>query len=184
MDKKLKDLLDEELMSLYQRGNYHAFEVLYHRHSGRVFDFLRKRSSEDLSQDLTQVVFEKLHKSRQHYDKKYPFLPWLFTISRNTLFDHLKSAEVKYNKQRDFSVVLDFIPAPQNKSGYDFSNLLEGISANQRRAIELRYLTEWSFEQISQEIKTSPQNVRKLISRGTEKIRSILKEKGDSNSEG
>ncbi len=162
-------------MSLYQRGDYHAFEVLYHRHSGRVFEYLRKRSTEEVSRDLTQTVFEKVHKSRSNYEGRYPFLPWLFTITRNTLFDHTKSAEVKYGQHRERSEILDFIPSPQTNIGYDFSTLLEGLNSNQRRAIELRYLSEWSFEQISQEIKTSPQNVRKLISRATEKIRSILK---------
>lgn len=183
MAKKLKDLLDEELMSLYQGGDYQAFEVLYYRHSSRVFEYLRKRSSEDLSRDLTQTVFEKVHKSRQNYEKKYPFLPWLFTITRNTLFDHFKSAETKYSKKREGPEILDLVPSLETGTGYDFSNLLEGINPNQKRAIELRYLSDWSFEQISQEIKTSPQNVRKLISRGTEKIRSILKQKGESHND-
>ncbi|OQW53830.1 MAG: hypothetical protein A4S09_06330 [Proteobacteria bacterium SG_bin7] len=184
MAKNLKDLLDEELMSLYQGGDYQAFEVLYYRHSGKVFEYLKKRSTEELSRDLTQTVFEKIHKSRQNYEKKYPFLPWLFTITRNTLFDHFKSAESKYSKKREGPEILELIPSPQTSSAaYDFSNLLEGINPTQKRAIELRYLSDWSFEQISEEIKTSPQNVRKLISRGTDKIRSILKQKGESHND-
>lgn len=183
MTKNLKVLLDEELMSLYQGGDYQAFEVLYHRHSGRVFDFLKKRSSSEVASDLIQVVFEKVHKSRKNYEEKYPFLPWLFTITRNTLLDYFKSAEVKYSRQREVSEILDFVPTPQTSAVYDFSTLLEGLNQDQRRAIELRYLADWSFEKISQEIKTSPQNVRKLISRGTKKIRSILKQKGEPSDE-
>ncbi|MEK6579254.1 MAG: sigma factor, partial [Bdellovibrionota bacterium] len=83
----LKDQSDEELMTLYQTGSLAAFDVLFNRHSGRVLAFLRKKVLSETAQDLTQEVFEKLHRSRAKYNPRYPFLPWLFTVSRNVLLD-------------------------------------------------------------------------------------------------
>lgn len=172
---QLAQLSDEELMSLYQSGNYLAFEVLYQRSSGKVFQYLKGKVSAEVAQDLLQEIFIKIHKARGQYSTQYPFLPWLFTISRNTLFDYFKSAVVN-RKSNEISL---------NESGINHSDVapvsldhdidltmaLGHLPENQRRAIELRYLSEWSFEKIADEIKTTPMNVRKLVSRGIKKLR-------------
>lgn len=56
---KLIELSDEELMKRYQFGEFEAFEVLYNRHSGRVFGYLCKRTSRENASDLVQEVFLK-----------------------------------------------------------------------------------------------------------------------------
>ena len=60
-------------------------------------------------------------------------------------------------------------------SEYDLSAALSGLPHIQRRAIELRYMNEWSFEKIAEEMSTTPENSRQIISRGIKKIRSFLK---------
>src|SRR5438046_324640 len=89
---------DEELMSLYQTGEYSAFEIIYSRHSGRVFEYLRKRTAVETARDLLQEIFLKVHRSRGQYSSQYPFLPWLFAISRNVLFDFLRLNETRVSQ--------------------------------------------------------------------------------------
>lgn len=163
-------------MVLYQSGEYLAFEELYRRHSSKVFEYLKKKVSAEISQDLLQEIFMKMHKARNQYSSEYPFLPWLFTISRNTLFDYFKSL-----KKTTVISAIDFdIPTSEAVSvGVDVDvNLaaaLKNLPENQKRAIELRYLEDWSFEKIAEEIRTSPENVRQLVGRGLKKIRSGFK---------
>jgi len=166
---QLESLTDEDLMSLYQSGEYLAFEELYSRHSGKVFEYLKKKVSAETSQDLLQEIFLKIHKAREQYSKQYPFLPWLFTISRNALFDYFKSI-------KKFS---DIFPEQTNDNPQNIelnlAGALKSLPENQRRAIELRYLEEWTFEKIADDIKTTPDNVRQLISRGLKKARNGFK---------
>lgn len=153
-------------MTLYKQGEYPAFEELYARHVAKVFDYLKKRVTIDVAQDLTQEIFLKIHKGRSQYLEQYPFLPWLFTISRNALYDYFKLTKT--------SDVFNFEQAISSEPASNDLNLalaLKGLPENQRRAIELRYLEEWSFEKIAKDIKTSPDNVRQLISRGLKKVR-------------
>lgn len=164
-------------MTLYQSGDFAAFEILYRRHSGRVFEYLKKKVEARSAQELLQETFEKLHRSRAKYNAQYPFLPWLFTISRNTLFDFFKTAEAKVSQSSTSSpVLLDNLVAAvtETHSQHDISSILGALPPNQKRAIELRYLHDWSFEKIADDMKISEANTRQVISRGLKKIRSLL----------
>ena len=161
-------------MTLYQNGDYAAFECLYQRHSGRVFQYFRGKVSGEVAQDLLQETFMKIHRSRAQYQPQYPFLPWLFTVARNNLNDFFKSTDQNVIK---IELDADSIPLPALPvtSEHDLTAAISGLPHTQRRAIELRYLNEWSFEKIAEEMKTTPENTRQIISRGIKKIRSLLK---------
>ena len=164
-------------MILYQAGDFTSFEVLYKRHSGRVFEYLKKKVSVTSAQDLLQETFEKLHKSRGKYNSNYPFLPWLFTISRNVLFDSFKAAESKVSQNSTSSpVLLDNLVSviSEAHSSHDISLVLKTLPHDQKKAIELRYLRDWSFEKIATDMKKSEINIRQLISRGLKKLRLAL----------
>jgi RNA polymerase sigma-70 factor (ECF subfamily) len=171
------DLSDEELMVLYQGGDFAAFEILYRRHSGRIFEYLKKKVDITHAQELLQDTFEKLHRSRVKYNAQYPFLPWLFTISRNALLDFYKTAETKVLQSSSSApILLDNLVAvvADAQSPHDISAILSELPQNQRRAIELRYLHDWSFEKIASDMKISEINTRQLISRGIKRLRSAL----------
>lgn len=156
-------------MTLYKQGEYRAFEILYRRHASKVFVYLKRRVSVGIAQDLTQEIFLKIHKGRYQYLEQYPFLPWLFTISRNALYDYFKSMKTT----ESFGFDQPHLPGPP-ASDLDLVEALKGLPESQRRAIELRYLEDWSFEKIAKDIKTSPENVRQLISRGLKKVRNVF----------
>lgn len=181
---KYSDLSDEELMSFYQNGEFQAFQTIYTRHAGRVFEYLKKKVSPDLAQDLLQESFEKLHRNRDKYNSQYPFLPWIFTISRNVVIDYYKKAESKLVKASCSSD--DFIeslsaPLLENSSNMDISDVLRALPIAQKRAIELRYMNDWSFAQIATELETSEDNIRQLVSRGIKKLRSSFNKTGGSS---
>ena len=51
-------LTDEQLMSLYQKGENMAFEVIYNRNKGRIYSYLNKRISDDSAIDeVFQNIF-------------------------------------------------------------------------------------------------------------------------------
>jgi len=161
-------------MTLYQSGDYTAFECLYERHSARVFHYLKGKVSLEAAKDLVQETFLKVHRSRAQYQPQYPFLPWLFTVARNSLNDFLKSPEQRLARAEFNADTLPGALLPV-ASEHDLSAALQGLTQVQRRAIELRYMNEWTFEKIAAEMNTSPENSRQIISRGIKKIRSFLK---------
>lgn len=172
----LKDQTDEELMTLYQRGEYAAFECLYERHSGRVFQYFKGKISVEAAKDLLQETFLKVHKSRGLYQAQFPFLPWLFTVARNSLNDFFRKGDQKFTT---LGIDPESLPAREEASivasEHDLAAVLSSLPHVQKRAIELRYMDDWSFEKIAEEMKTTPGGSRQNVSRGIRKIRSLLK---------
>lgn len=167
-------------MVLYQNGNQDAFECLYQRHSGRIFAYLKSKTSIQIAQELLQEVFLKMHRSRNQYASKYPFLPWVFTIARSTLLDFFKKSETKLDTATlSSNTILDRlsenVETITTTSRRDLTAALRALPFQQKQAIELRYLSDWSFEKIAEEMKTTPENTRQIVSRGIKKIRSLVR---------
>lgn len=175
-------LSDEELMVLYQDSNFLVFETLYKRHAGRIFGYFQRKVNADISQELLQETFGRIHKARDKYSSSYPFLPWVFTVAKNILIDHFKKAETQTYLN---SMETDLSELPGEEGVSDLAGIqqlelaLSMLPDQQKRALQLRYLDDWSFERIASELKTSPQNVRQIVSRGLRRVKSILRNDGD-----
>lgn len=160
-------------MVAYQLGEAEAFEVLYARHSPKVYGYLKKRTAnEALAKDIFQSTFLKLHKNRSKYDPTFPFLPWLFTVCRSELLDAMKIAHKKHE------ILSDQLPERaahedhlRDQDAQDIS--LETLPATQRMALELRFQNDFSFEEIAARLETSPMNARQIVSRGIRALRGV-----------
>lgn len=169
----LRDLPDEDLMVAYQLGDENAFRELYERHSARVYGFIRSKiQNEALALDIFQAFFLKLHKSRKRYDPAFPFVPWLFTVCRSTLIDFLR--EQKRNKED----ATDNIPEPVQELPNDPDAIcLTNLNEPQRKAVEMRYHHEFSFEEMAHRLETSPANARQILSRAIKNLRGTYAKK-------
>jgi len=162
-------LSDEELMVKYQLNEYQAFEVLYQRHRERVFSYLKKRVFDQQKlDDLFQGIFLKLHKCRHLYRKEHLFIAWLYTICRSELIDFFR----KNKLQIPTSLGTDsLISDDHNDNSYPDLPNMDGLSQNEKQAVELRFLSEKEYDEISEILKVNPSNARKLVSRGIGKLR-------------
>ena len=165
----LSSLEDRELMRRYQLGDERAFCILYERHAPKVFGFIKKRiQNQSIAEDLFQSTFLKLHNSRHAYNSKLPFLPWLFTITQNVMIDGIR-------KQKRIKEIVDptklgLATAKEDNEPTTVPDISK-LPDRQKRAMELRYKNELSFDAIAKELNTSPSNVRQLISRGIKNLK-------------
>ncbi len=175
--KSLENKSDEQLMKLYQNGDESAFQVLYHRHSAKIYGFLSKRlGNKEKVAEVYQEVFIKIHKSKSLYKEDLPLLPWIFTITKTVMLDDLRK------DKKIQTVELEDLPAPasENDSGPDVLKHLNKLPEVQKQALEMRYVSDSTFEQIAETLNLKPTNVRQVISRGLKKLRELVKEGEDS----
>ncbi len=169
----LRQETDGSLMQLYQQGKIAAFDELYRRHAPKAYGYLRPRlASRQQADDLLQSCFLRLHQSRHQFDLAQPFLPWFWTILRSVHADSLRRDQrnpAKANASEDESraawesttaPAADAAEAPATSS-----ELLDGLSADQRRLIELRTQSELSFEEIADQLSITPATARQRFSR-------------------
>ncbi len=171
---RFSEKTDEELMSEYQLGSEDAFSELYRRHSGKVLAFVRRRIADPQKvSEVYQEVFVKMHKSKHLYNRTLPYLPWLFSISRTVVLDSLRAQgrQIVETTEPDLGV---FPSQAKNEYLIDLEPHLASLSSTQRAALELRCVDEKTFEEIAAVLRTSPVNVRKLVSRGLKRLKELV----------
>jgi RNA polymerase sigma-70 factor (ECF subfamily) len=165
---------DEECMIAYQAGDIKGFNELYGRYSGRVYAYLLQRvKSADQASDLLQAVFLKLHLTRARYLARYPFVAWLFTLSRTVFLDHLRSCAAR-------GVQIPFQPGvhdpvlepPTQSEALDLS----ALNAEQREIVRLRFEEDLAFDEIARRLELSPANARQRLSRAIKRLRLFFTE--------
>ncbi|HVK60441.1 MAG TPA: RNA polymerase sigma factor [Bdellovibrionales bacterium] len=167
---------DEELMALYQDGSEEAFKALYSRHSGKILGYLESRvRSHEKAMDLFQEVFVKIHRSKHLYNRLLPVLPWIFSVTHSVLVDGKRRTD---RKKEVFNFDFDQLSAAEITESKlaSVAPMLAQLPANQSAALELRYLDEKTFEEIADTLKTSPLNVRQIISRGVKNLKRLVSE--------
>jgi len=87
MTPDLQTLSDERLITDYQRtGNEVLFEIVYKRRVNLVRQFIQNNLPEtlkNLTSDLVQEVFLRLHSQREDFAHGFKVSTWLFQQSRD-----------------------------------------------------------------------------------------------------
>lgn len=170
------NLQDEQLMKLYQNGDEEAFKILYARHAGKVYGFLKSRlKNSEMAAEVFQEVFIKIHKSKHLYNESLPALAWFFTISRTVMIDELRKNKKNNNIVDNYE--LEQIPQLSNHISPDLESIVVALAelpSPQKEALEMRYLNDKTFEQIAKTLNVSPSNVRQIISRGIKKLKQLI----------
>jgi RNA polymerase sigma factor (sigma-70 family) len=97
---------DEALLALYRHGEMQAFNTLYERHQGALYRYILGMIQRDhLAKDLFQEVWVAVIRVPQAGLEGKPFAPWLYTVARNRVIDHLRLAKnvVVAEPDQDFS---------------------------------------------------------------------------------
>jgi RNA polymerase sigma-70 factor (ECF subfamily) len=80
-----------QLMAQYCDGDAAAFRELYAMVAPRLFGYLlRMARDRALADDLVQLTFLKVHRSRGAYIRGADPLPWLYAIAHRTFLDEVR----------------------------------------------------------------------------------------------
>ncbi len=169
---------DEQLMAAYADGDMEAFELLYARHRERILGYLFNRLRDrDEAEEVFQAVFAKLHAARDRYREEIPFLPWLFTIARNTLIDYVRKNRFykKHMVITDEAGIGVLDPGTRRFSIHESIAELSTLTTDQQKALKLRFDQDFSFDEIAAHLQTSAVNARQIVSRAVRHLRTVLK---------
>ncbi len=159
-------------MARVANGNLDILKILFDRHHNHVFNFLFKMSGDRmLSEDLTQEVFYKLMKYRTSYNNG-KFVPWLFTIARNSMHSHFRNA----SKQTEELTILKFNPTINEAEQKDYSDLhlaINQLEASDRELVILNRIQEIKYEELAQIVGSTPGAVKTKVSRALKKLKTI-----------
>ena len=84
---------EKELVKKMAEGDSFAFEVLFYKYRNKVKGFAFKMIPSQVDpEEIVQEVFVKLWMKKESVDPEKDFQSFLFSIAKNLILDHLKSA--------------------------------------------------------------------------------------------
>jgi RNA polymerase sigma-70 factor (ECF subfamily) len=174
-------LSDEDLMARAALDDAKAFTELVRRYQTRVIHLVsRLLNDREVSEDIAQEVFVRVHLHRRNYRTGSKFSTWLFTIAAN-----LAKNEMRRRKRRRNWTSLDEMQETLNDASLQFadkkSNRQEDLEREQlsgvvgeaiaslpdryRIALVLRDIEGLAYEEIGLALKIPGGTVRSRINR-------------------
>jgi len=84
---------EKELLEKLKEGDTFAFEVLFYKYRNKIKGFATKLVPTQIDPDeIVQEVFVKIWLKKECIDPEKNFQSYLFSIAKNLVLDHLKSA--------------------------------------------------------------------------------------------
>lgn len=168
--KYLKELTDEQLVSLYTKGNNSAFDTLLKRYESKVFSYLLYSiKNQELAEDLFQDVFIKIvvRLKNGQYAENGKFSSWMMRIVHNHLIDYYRTSVADRLISNDASEVDLFnnadIAVNENREQEmidqqtlrEVKELIAELPDSQREVLIMRVYDELSFKEIAQKTNCS-----------------------------
>ncbi len=186
----LKAQKDMELVEKARKGDQLAYAELLGRYRDAIYFMLLKMVNSPIdAEDLTIEAFGKAFKNIDQYTPNYAFSTWLFKIATNNCIDFIR-------KKRASHVSLDqtldgedsLIPSAMiqadtldpestmiNKQKVKhMRNVVSKLKPRYRQLVELRYFSEYSYEEIAKELDIPIGTVKAQLFRARELLLNIL----------
>lgn len=171
----------DEVIARVKNGEDHCFAQVINHYEQKVFAtvirMVRNRTvAEDIVQDIFIKVFYNLHK----YEKTGSFNSWLYRIVVNKCFDYLRK-----NKQQAKSIDIEIADGryPEKillirEKNEQLEQLLQQLDETDYFVLLLKYVNGLRYDEISEVLQISMNEVRNKLHRSKRKLRSIGTTKG------
>ena len=182
------DALSVQLMLRVKEGDMKAFEQLVELHQRAVIGTVtRMLGNLDDAHDIAQQVFIRVWKSASRYEPSAKFTTWLFTITRNLVFNEMRrrgrrrevslDAETDDEPPRQFAHLTSPAPdvtAQQEELERALDKAIAALPEKQRLAVVLRRYEDMPYEQICEILGMSLPAVKSLLFRARTELRKHL----------
>jgi RNA polymerase sigma-70 factor (ECF subfamily) len=175
---------DEELSNIACKEP-EVFSELYHRHVDSVYRYHlartgRVQDAEDLTAQTFLSAFENLHR----YQKRSPFIYWLFGIARHKLADFYRhqnkniSSKTGSASDENGSTIEEIID--QDLSIDEIVRALQSLIPDRREALVLRLFAGLNAWEVGLMMGKSEMAVKMLVHRGLKDLQKCLSEESKS----
>ena len=171
------DIYDDcTLAKMVTEGNSAAFDTLFARHSDAIYAMLLKfTGNSDDVEDLIQEAFMNAYLKIGLYDPKYDFGAWIYTIARNTFVDFSRSRKSNALNPQNLSPEIDNTAQSSSPTPEDYiinaqqraqiERYISMLPEDYRQLFELRFLDEYSYEEIAEKLDMKLGTVKTRIFR-------------------
>lgn len=188
----LVTLPDASLMERIAGMDPDAFEAFYDRHVSSAYALAyRIVGSRQPADDVCQEAFLAIWRSASRYDPKLGNArSWVLAVVRNRSIDYLRRATRTKQREVQDEALAERHPAPagentetaalRSAAAGETRLLLDELSDDQRRVIELSFYSGYSHSEIAEMLALPLGTVKARMNRGLAKMRGVLSAGGAS----
>jgi RNA polymerase sigma-70 factor (ECF subfamily) len=183
---------DRTLVNSVIEGDSIAFDTLFARHRDMIYSMLLKfTGNNDDVEDLMQEAFMKAYLKIGLYDPKYDFGAWIYTIARNTFVDFERTRKsVALNPENipleNSTAQQTSAPSPEDyiinaQQRVQIERYIAMLPEDYRRLFELRFIDEYSYEEIAEKLDMKLGTVKTRIFRVRNMMCRLITQGEESN---
>ena len=179
--------LDYGLMARIGEGDHAAFKQLVERHQNAVIGTVAKMlGNPSEAEDIAQQVFLRIWRNAKRYRPDAKFTTYLFTITRNLVFNESRRRSRKKEVSSDEREENSNLLVEANPDRQPDAELLQAelqrkvdeaiasLPETQRMAVVLRRYEQLSYEEIAVVLELSVSAVKSLLFRARTSLREAL----------
>jgi len=179
--------LDVELMRRIRDGDFASFERLVEIHQRSIIGTVAKMlGNPSEAEDIAQQVFLRVWKSASRYEPQARFTTWLFTITRNLVFNEVRrrqrkpTVSVQEREETTHRVIEDTRGSSpddellRSELEGTIDRAIEALPEKQRLAVVLRRYEEMPYDEIGVVLGMSVPAVKSLLFRARTQLKESL----------
>lgn len=174
---------DSELIDRALGGDPSSYGALFDRYRAQLYAATLGRCGDRHdAQDIMQETFVKAYLNLNHYNADYTFGQWIYTIARNLFIDYTRkkrtTTAVFVDRSEHFNAPSD-APNPEERiishqRTHQIDAILASMPVHYQRMIELRFYSEYSYEEIAEKLDMPLGTVKTQIHRARERFCRML----------
>jgi RNA polymerase sigma-70 factor (ECF subfamily) len=182
---------DAELVRRCRSGDRDAWEVIVRQHHQRIYNLAYRFTGRfDEAEDLTQEIFLKVYRILGSYQTgAASFGTWMARVARNHLIDHYRKYKAERTRtdplEEQYDRAIEYASRADNpgqiferqETSAQIHRLLLQLPEDQREAVILRDLEEFTYEEIAVMLGVPVGTVKSRINRGRIELARLLREK-------
>lgn len=172
---------DEQIIESLRQGSYEAFDTLYLRYAPHVeafaFCMLKNRTE---AEDIAHDIFLKLWESRVSMGEVKSFRRYLFTMTRNAIYDYFEHKSVQ-NRYEQVSIHTErlFTEDVYNKIASEDLLMIIDMAVSQmpeqrRRIFHMSRYENLSYHEIAERLGISTKTVEYHIHAAITELKKIV----------
>ncbi len=166
MALKIIQSSDKDLIIRIKRGDEVAFELVFYKYKGKLYDFIRRSLPEEEDvESIVQEIFVKLWLNRLNLDPDQSFNGYIFAIARHEIYGHLRKllTRKKYNEEL-FHSLQESSNTTENQIEYQelekiIEEIIEEMPEKRKEIFKQSRLEGLSYREISEKRNISENTV-------------------------
>ncbi|NCU37581.1 RNA polymerase sigma factor [Candidatus Saccharibacteria bacterium] len=175
---------DEDIVAHILGGDIDAYALLMQRYETKLHRYVTYLIHDpSAASDVVQDAFIKAYQNLQGFNSRYKFSSWIYRIAHNEAMNAVKKYRLQVDKDVDEFADIEY----DHNIGEAFDNelrkehvhaCLKELDAKYRDVIQLVYLEQLKYDEVSDILHIPTSTVGVRLSRAKARLKDICQQKG------